>query len=397
MTSPNAASDPIVLDYGATTPVDPAVLEAMLPYFTAAWGNAGSTHALGRIARDAVERARALVAEAIGASPEEIVFTSGATESDNLAILGVVRGAQHRAHVVSSVIEHKAVLAACRQAEREQHALTLLRPDAQGRVDPADVRRALRDDTRIVSLMLGNNEIGTLNPVRDIAAVLDGHDVLFHCDAAQGIGQVPFDVRHIGVDLVSISAHKLYGPKGIGALFVRKGVERKLQPLGFGGGQEGGLRPGTLNVPSIVGFGEACRIARMRLVEESDRIRSLRDALLQGIRAAIPHVTVNGSLAERLPGNLNVSFGFMDAKRLMDRLDGRLCASLGSACTSERLHPSHVLRGIGAGNDRARSSVRFGVGRFTTREEIDRAIALVAGEVDRLRRASPLWQAIAAA
>lgn len=393
MTSASANGAPIVLDYGATTPVDPEVLEAMLPFFTKVWGNAGSAHSHGRAAREAVERARGEVAALIGARPEEIVITSGATESNNIAILGAVRGAGRKSHVISSLIEHKAVLDACRQAEREQHVVTWLRPDSVGRVEPAEVRRALRDDTVLVSLMLGNNEIGTLNPVKELSAVTREHPALFHCDATQGMGQVPFDVRELGVDLVSFSAHKLYGPKGVGALFVREGVEKKLTPLSFGGGQERGLRPGTLSVPHIVGFGEACRIARLRRDEERARIHSLRDALWQGLQAAIPQITVNGSLDERLPGNLNVAFSFVDAKRLLEVLDGRLCASLGSACTSQKLEPSHVLRGIGVGNDRARSSVRFGVGRFTTREEIDAVVTMVAEAVRQLRSASPLWQA----
>jgi cysteine desulfurase len=388
---------PIYLDYHAATPIDPQVRDAMMAHLEREWGNPGSQHALGRTSAQAVERAREHVAALIGAHPKEIVFTSGATEADNLAILGTLRRSSSAGHVLSSMIEHEAILAACHQAQREGHRATLLRPQKDGRICASDVAAALRDDTAIASFMLGNNEIGTINPIAEIAEVMCDHNGLLHCDATQGIGYVPLDVRETAIDLMSFSAHKICGPKGIGALYVRKDVAERLAPLIHGGGQEQGLRAGTLNVPAIVGFGEACRIMKQDGPQEAFRVEQLRDALWATLHRELAYVDVNGSLEHRLPGNLNVAFGFVDARHLVDALDGRVYVSLGSACTATSLDVSHVLRGIGIGNDRARRSVRFGLGRFTSAGQVMRTAEIVIDAVRALRHSSPLWNALSVA
>ena len=377
----------IFLDHNSTTPVDPRVLEAMLPFFSQVYGNAASrTHEFGWRAQEALERARRKVAEAIGAFPEEIVFTSGATESDNLAILGAAEALRDRGdHIVTTAIEHHAVLDPCHALERRGFSVTRLRPDAAGIISAQSVAEAITPRTVLVSVMAANNEIGTLQPIGEIAARARTAGALFHTDAAQAAGKIPIDVRAMGIDLLSISAHKVYGPKGMGALYVRRGNPPfKIEPLFFGGGHERGLRPGTPNVPGAVGLGAALDIARESLAEESGRIRALRDRLHQGIAGKLEGVSLNGHPEERLAGNLNLSFAGLPGEALIMSLKG-LAVSSGSACTSAKVEPSYVLRAIGVPPDLALASIRFGIGRFNTEEEIDHAVERVVATVRELR------------
>lgn len=366
---------PIYLDYHATTPIDPRVLTAMLPYLTEHFGNAASrTHAFGLRAEAAVTVAREAVAEALGAEPGEIVFTSGATESDNLAILGAARANRAKGdHVVTSSIEHRAVLDPFRQLEKEGFQVTFLPPDRHGVTSAEAVAAALSDRTILVSVMAASNEIGTLNPIAAIGRLCKERGALFHTDAAQAFGKVPLAVHALGVDLLSLSAHKICGPKGIGALYVRALNPRaRLEPILFGGGHEKGLRSGTLNVPGIVGLGAAARIAVAEMAEEDARVRALRDRLEKRLREEIPGAFVNGSPTERLAGNLNIGFPGVRADGLM--MDVReVAVSAGSACTSATPEPSHVLRGLGLSPEEANVSIRFSLGRFTTGEEVDAA------------------------
>ncbi len=387
---------PIYLDNQATTAVDPRVLEAMLPTFTKVYGNAASrNHSFGWEAEKLVEQAREQIAGLIDASPKEIVFTSGATESSNLAIKGAAHFYKEKGkHLVTSRIEHKATLDSCRALEVEGFEVTYLSPDKDGLHSAEQVKAALRPDTVLVSLMAANNEIGTLNPVEEIGAVTRARGVLFHCDAVQALGKIPFDVDKANVDLVSISAHKIYGPKGVGALYVRRKPRVRLTPLIDGGGHERGLRSGTLNVSGIVGLGAACEIAARELPEESRRLTALRDRRLARLRAAIPQVHLNGSFEHRLPGNLNVSFACVEGEAMLMSINQEVACSSGSACTSASLEPSYVLRALGVGDDMAHSSIRFGIGRFNTEEEIDYVAALVAKSVTRLRDMSPLWEMV---
>ena len=399
---------PIYLDCNATTPVDPRVFEAMEPYFTRVFGNPSSRgHVFGWEAEAAVDAAREAVARAMGASPREIVFTSGATESDNLAVLGV--GRLHRetgGHVVTASTEHPAVLDACRQLEREGLSVTYLAPErGSGAIGVERVREALTGKTVLVSLMLANNEIGTIQRIAEIGALCRDRGVLFHTDAVQGFGKVPFDVEAMNVDLASVSAHKLYGPKGVGALYVRaRHPHVRLQPVLFGGGHERGMRSGTLNVPGIVGLGRAAELGVAERPEESRRLRSLRARLHRGLTTRLEGVTLNGAEPpaidangelppgveeRRLPGNLNVSFAGVDGEALLVGMKD-IAVSTGSACTSASLAPSHVLTAIGVPPDLAHASIRFGLGRWTTVEEVDYAIETVAREVGRLREKSPL-------
>ncbi len=387
-------SRPIYMDNHSTTPVDPRVLEAMLPYFSERFGNAASrSHAYGWEASDAVEEARAHVAALLGASPKEIVFTSGATESDNLAIKGVLEAYRDRgAHVVTSVIEHKAVLDACKHVERQGASVTYLPVDGTGRVDPGDVERAIQPDTVLVSIMLANNEVGTIQPIAEIGAITRARGVLLHCDAVQGLGRVPFDVEAMHVDLASVSAHKMYGPKGTGALYVRRRNPRvRLIAQIDGGGHERGMRSGTLNVPGIVGLGEAARIARAEWERDRAHAASLRDRLRERLLAA-GDASVHGPSDDALrhPGNLNVSFGGVESEALMIALKDDVAVSSGSACTSASLEPSYVLRAMGVDEERAHASIRFGLGRFNTEDEVDRVAARVLEEVRRLRELSPV-------
>ncbi|MBN2576367.1 MAG: IscS subfamily cysteine desulfurase [Deltaproteobacteria bacterium] len=384
---------PIYMDYQATTPVDERVLLAMLPYLREDFGNAASrSHGFGWRAEEAVEKSREEVAKLIGAAGKEIVWTSGATESDNLAIKGVAEYYKDRGnHIVTAATEHKAVLDTCKRLEKQGFLVTYLPVDPDGRVNPAAVASAMTDKTILVSIMLANNEIGTVNPVDEIGQVAKAGGAFFHIDAVQGVGKIPFDVGRSRADLVSLSAHKMYGPKGIGALYVRRKPRVRLTPIIDGGGHEHGMRSGTLNVPGIVGFAKAAELCRLEMAEEAARVLALRERLRQGIEASVPNTSVNGSLAHRLPGNLNISFAFVEGEAMMMALKD-VAVSSGSACTSASLEPSYVLRALGVGEEMAHSSIRFGLGRFTTQEEVDYVVDLVASKVKKLREMSPLWE-----
>jgi cysteine desulfurase len=384
----------IYLDNNATTRVDPRVLEALLPWFCEDYGNAASRqHAAGRKAEEAVEAARAAVAELIGASPREIVFTSGATESDNLALKGVAQAHRHRGdHIVTAVTEHRAVLDSARRLERDGFRVTYLPVDSSGQVSAEQVDEAIGEKTILVSLMAANNEVGTLHPLEAIGAVCKRRGVLIHTDAVQAAGKVPLDVERLGIDLASLSAHKMYGPKGVGALYVRKHAPRvRIEPQMDGGGHERGLRSGTLNVPGIVGFGRACVLCQAEMADEAVRLTGLRERLRQGIVEALEGVTLNGHPSERLPGNLNLSFDWIKGEALLMGLRG-VAVSSGSACTSASPEPSYVLRALGVGEERAHGSLRFGLGRFNTIDEIEEVIAEVVRVVRHLRELSPLYQ-----
>jgi cysteine desulfurase len=383
---------PLYLDYHATTPVDPRVLEAMLPYFSEQFGNPHSKqHAWGWEARDAVEAARAQVAALIGASAGEIVFTGGATESNNLALRGVIAARPNRArHVVTVATEHKSVLDVCQGFERDGCDVTVLGVDGGGLIDLDDLRRALRQDTVLVSVMAANNEIGTIQPMAAIGAIVREHGALLHTDAAQAAGKIPIDVRAMNIDLLSLTGHKFYGPKGCGALFIRKAKPRlAITPLVAGGGQENGLRSGTLNVPGIVGLGRAAELCRLEMGVESARLAALRDRLLQGLQSKLPGLRVNGTLTPRLPHNLHVSFQGVEGEALLMAL-GDLAVSTGSACSSGSQAPSHVLQAIGATSHGGGASVRFGLGRSTTPADVDFAIERVTTVVTALLAAALL-------
>lgn len=388
---------PIYLDYAATCPVDRRVLDEMLPYFTEEYGNAASrTHAYGWRAEEAVEAARREVASLINADPKEITWTSGATESNNLAIKGVVEylAESGKKHIITAVTEHKATLDTCKYLERHGSEVTYLPVAADGRVTAEQVAQAIRPDTAVVSIMFANNETGVIHPIAEIGAACRAAGVLFHTDAVQAFGKVPIDVEAMRIDLLSVSAHKIYGPKGVGALYVRRRKPRvRLAPQIHGGGHERGNRSGTLNVPGIVGFGAAARIARETMVEETARIYGLREHLRERLTTEISHATLNGSLEHRIPGTLNVSFAYVEGESLLMGLKG-IAISSGSACTSASLEPSYVLRAMGLNDELAHSSLRITVGRFTTREELDTVADLVAREVARLREMSPLWEMV---
>jgi cysteine desulfurase len=384
----------IYMDNHSTTRVDPRVLEAMLPFFTTEFGNAASkSHAFGWRAEEAVTRARTQVAKAIHADPKEILFTSGATESDNLALFGALAAGRERGdHLITGATEHPAVLDTARRLVSQGAHVTVLPVDRHGRVDPDDVRRAITPRTLLVSLMFANNEVGTLHPVRETGAICKERGVLFHTDAAQAVGKVPVDVQDLGIDLLSISAHKIHGPKGIGALYVRRKNPRViLEPMIHGGGHERGLRSGTLNVPGAVALGVALEIAAAELPAESPRLRALRDRLHRGILARLDDVRLNGHPEERLPNNLNLSFPFVEGEALMMALDD-VAVSSGSACSSARKEPSHVLRAMGVSDDLVVTSIRFGLGRFNTEAEVDQVVERVAAAVARLREISPQYE-----
>ncbi len=387
---------PIYMDHNATTPVDPQVLEAMLPYFCEEFGNAASrNHSFGWRAEEAVGKAREQVARLIGAKPREIIFTSGATESDNLALKGVAEMYRDKGtHIVTQVTEHKAVLDSAKRLERQGFEVTYLPVDRDGLVDPEDVQHALRETTILISIMAANNEIGVLQPVSEIGRIAKDRGVLFHSDAAQAAGKVPVDVEAWGVDLVSLSAHKMYGPKGVGALYVRRRNPRvRLSPMMDGGGHERGMRSGTLDVPGIVGFGAACELAGEKMEPEAERLRSLRDRLEGGILSQVDEVYLNGHPERRLPGTSNLSFAYVEGESLMMGLN-EIAVSSGSACTSATLEPSYVLRALGVGDELAHSSIRFGLGRFNTEEEVDYVIKRVKETVERLREMSPLYEMV---
>ncbi len=390
-----ALTFPIYMDYHATTPLDPRVLEAMLPYFTKDFGNAASrTHVYGWTAEAAVDDARDGIAQLINAeSGKEIVFTSGATESDNLAIKGVAEYYQAKGnHIITTVIEHKAVLDSCKRLEKQGFQITYVPVGKDGLVDPEVIRAAITDKTILVSVMLANNEVGTIQPIAEIGKITRERGVLLHCDAVQGIGKTPFDVRAMNVDLASLTAHKIYGPKGVGALYVRRSKPRvRLVAQMDGGGHERGNRSGTLNVPGIVGFAKACEIMRKEGVVEAERLRGMRDRLKQRFTTELDEVVLNGHAERRLPGNLNVSFSFVEGEGLMMAIKD-VAVSSGSACTSASLEPSYVLRSMGLDEDLAHSSIRFGLGRFNTDEEVDYVANLVVSKVKRLREMSPLYE-----
>ena len=383
---PNRRPPGVYLDNQATTPTDPRVVEAMLPFFTERFGNPHSTHhAFGWDAEEAVEKGRAQLAALIGASPREIVFTSGATESNNLAIKGAARfHRDRRPHVVTLASEHKCVLESVRQLEREGHPVTILPVGGDGLVDLDRLAETVSGETAVVSIMAVNNEIGVIQPLAEIAAICRDRGAYFHCDAAQAIGKIPLDVAALGIDLLSVSGHKFYGPKGIGALYVRRRPRVRLEPLIDGGGQERGLRSGTLPTPLCVGLGVAAEIAAEELADEAERISGLKTRLLEGIRSRLSGVALNGHERLRVAGNLNLAFEGVDAEALIKALP-RLAISSGSACTSTAVEPSYVLQALGLPAERARASIRIGIGRFNTEADIDRALEDLVAQVTRLR------------
>jgi cysteine desulfurase len=384
------------MDYHATTPVDPRVVDAMLPYFSGRFGNAASrNHAFGWEAEDAVEAARRQVADLVGANAKEIIFTSGATESNNLAIKGVAEMYREKGnHVITCVTEHKAVIDTCKKLEKQGGRVTYLPVQKDGRIDLDDLRAAITDKTILITIMTANNEIGVLQPVAEIGAIAKEKGILFHTDAVQAVGKVPFNVNEAKVDLVSMSAHKIYGPKGVGALYVRRRNPRVLLAEQIsGGGHERGMRSGTLNVPGIVGLGQAAAIAQAEMATEGERLRTLRDRLNKKLHANLDELYINGSMEHRLPHNLNVSFAYVEGESLLMGIND-VAVSSGSACTSASLEPSYVLKALGAGDDLAHSSIRFGLGRWTTEEEVDYVVDKLTTVVRRLREMSPLYEMV---
>lgn len=384
---------PIYLDYQATTPTDPRVVEAMLPYFTERFGNPHSrNHRYGWEAEDAVEQARGQIAAIIGADPKEVIFTSGATESNNLAIKGVAYfHRDKKRHIVTVVTEHKCVLDSCRHLEEEGFRVTYLPVQQNGLIDLDQLRAAIEDDTVLVSVMAVNNEIGVIQPLAEIGRICRERGAYFHTDCAQAVGKIPLDVNAMQIDLLSISGHKIYGPKGIGALYVRRRPRIRLQPLITGGGQERGLRSGTLPTPLCVGLGEACAIAQREMADEAVRLEGLRKRFYDRITAALPEVYLNGDAEHRIPGNLNLSFAYVEGEGLMMGIKG-LSVSSGSACTSASLEPSYVLRALGVEEEMAHTSLRIGLGRYTTEAEVDAAVEQIVANVTKLREMSPLWE-----
>ena len=387
---------PIYMDYHATTPVDPRVLEAMLPYFTEHFGNSASrNHSFGWAAEEAVEAARKQVADLLGANPKEIIFTSGATESNNLAIKGAAEMYREKGnHIITCVIEHKAVIDTCKKLEKLGARVTYLPVQKDGRISLDELRAAITDKTILISIMTANNEIGVLQPVAEIGAIAKEKGILFHTDAVQAAGKVPFNVNEIKADLVSISAHKMYGPKGVGALFVRRRNPRVLLAEQIsGGGHERGMRSGTLNVPGIVGLGKAAALCQAEMAAEATRLSKLRDRLNEKFHQNLDEIYVNGSMEHRLPHSLNISFAYVEGESLLMGIND-VAVSSGSACTSASLEPSYVLKALGAGDDLAHSSIRFGLGRWTTEEEVDYVVEKLTSVVRRLREMSPLYEMV---
>ncbi len=386
---------PIYIDNHATTRVDPRVVDAMLPYFTEKYGNAASrNHEFGWKAEEAVETARGQIARLIHATPREIVFTSGATESDNLALKGVAEAYRAKGnHIITQATEHKAVLDTCKRLEKSGCEVTYLPVAKDGRIDLDDLRRAITPKTIVISIMHANNEIGVLQPIEEIGKIAKEKSVIFHVDAAQSVGRIPIDVEKLGIDLLAISAHKIYGPKGVGALYVRRKNPRvELSPLIDGGGHERGMRSGTLNVPGIVGLGKACELCEKEMTAENERLRILRDKLKDAILSRLDDTSINGTMEDRLPNNLNLSFAGVEGDALLMGIND-VAVSSGSACTSATLEPSYVLRALGVPEDLAHSSIRFGLGRFNTEEEVDYVAGRVVETVKRLRELSPLYEA----
>jgi cysteine desulfurase len=385
---------PIYMDNHATTPVDPRVLEAMLPFFGEKFGNAASrNHSFGWSAEEAVENARAQIARLVNANPKEIIFTSGATESNNLAIKGVAEMYREKGnHIITQVIEHKAVLDTCKRLEKYGFEVTYLPVEKDGRINLDDLRRAITPKTILISIMYANNEIGVINPIAEIGKIAKEKGVFFHVDGVQAAGKVPVDVQKDNIDLLSLSGHKIYGPKGVGALYVRRRNPRvQVSAIIDGGGHERGMRSGTLNVPGIVGMGKACEVCQNEMAEEGERLRGLRERLKDGIFAKLDEVYINGSMVHRLPHNLNVSFAFVEGESLLMGIND-VAVSSGSACTSATLEPSYVLKALGVGEDLAHTSIRFGLGRFNTQEEVDYVTDRVVETVNRLRELSPLYE-----
>ena len=386
---------PIYLDYQATTPCDPRVVEAMLPWFTEHFGNPHSrNHQYGWEAEEAVEIAREHIASIIGANPKEIVFTSGATESNNLAIKGVAQFYKGKKnHIITCVTEHKCVLDSCRHLQEEGFEVTYLPVHENGLIDLEQLKSAITEQTVLVSIMAVNNEIGVIQPLKEIGAICRERGVFFHTDCAQAVGKITLDVEAMNIDMLSISGHKIYGPKGIGALYVRRKPRVRLQALIHGGGQERGMRSGTLPTPLCVGLGEACRIAKAEMAAETTRLEGLRDRFLTTINNRLSDIFINGDVVMRIPGNLNISFAFVEGESLMMGIK-ELAVSSGSACTSASLEPSYVLRALGVEEELAHTSLRLGFGRFTTEQEVDYAANAIATQVERLRAMSPLWEMV---
>jgi cysteine desulfurase len=384
---------PIYLDYQATTPMDPRVLEAMMPYFTHQFGNPHSrSHSYGWEAEEGVEKARGQVAKLIGADEKEVIFTSGATESNNLAIRGVAEFYKDRKnHIVTTVTEHKCVLDTCRHLEQSGFEVTYLPVQKNGLIDLDALRAAVTDKTVVVSVMAVNNEIGVIQPLAEIGKICREKKAFFHTDAAQAVGKIPLDVEAMNIDLMSISGHKIYGPKGIGALYVRRKPRVRLVPLIVGGGQERGFRSGTLPTPLCVGLGEAAEIAMNEMEGEAKRLAKLQARMLKGLQDRLPEIFVNGDLEHRIPGNLNISFAYVEGESLMMGIKN-LAVSSGSACTSASLEPSYVLRALGVEEELAHTSLRIGLGRFTTEHEVDTAVDELVRHVKKLREMSPLWE-----
>jgi cysteine desulfurase len=385
---------PIYFDNHATTQVDPRVVQAMLPYFTEKFGNAASrNHPFGWAGEEAVENARAQVASLIGATPKEVIFTSGATESDNLMIKGVAEMYREKGnHIITQAIEHKAVLDTCKRLEKDGLEVTYLPVQRDGRVDPEDVRKAITPKTILITIMYANNEIGVINPIAEIGKIAKERGIFFAVDGVQAVGKIPVDVQRDNIDLLAISAHKIYGPKGVGALYVRRRNPRvQLSAIIDGGGHERGMRSGTLNVPGIVGLGAACEIAQKEMTEEAARLRKLRDRLRAGLEAKLDEVFINGSMEHRLPNNLNMSFAYVEGESLLMGIND-IAVSSGSACTSATLEPSYVLKALGVGEDLAHTSIRFGLGRFNTEEEVDYVTDKMVTVVKKLRDLSPLYE-----
>jgi len=387
---------PIYMDYHATTPVDPRVLQAMLPFFTEHFGNAASrNHAFGWEAEEAVESARKQVAELIGANPKEVIFTSGATESNNLAIKGVAEMYREKGnHIITCVTEHKAVIDTCKKLEKQGARVTYLPVQKDGRISLDDLRAAITDKTILITIMTANNEIGVLQPIAEIGAIAKEKGILFHTDAVQAVGKIPVNVNDLKVDMASMSAHKMYGPKGVGALYVRRRNPRVLLSEQIsGGGHERGMRSGTLNVPGIVGLGKAAELCRVEMAADTERLLKLRERLNVGLHKHLDELYINGSMEHRLPHNLNVSFAYVEGESLLMGIND-VAVSSGSACTSASLEPSYVLKALGAGDDLAHSSIRFGLGRWSTEEEVDYVIDKLTNVVRRLREMSPLYEMV---
>ena len=385
---------PIYMDNHATTPVDPRVLEAMMPYFTDKFGNAASrNHSFGWSAEEAVENARQQVASLIGATAKEIIFTSGATESDNLMIKGVAEMYREKGnHIITQAIEHKAVLDTCKNLEKHGFEVTYLPVERDGRVSPEAVRKAIKPTTILICIMYANNEIGVINPIAEIGKIAKEHGIVFAVDGVQAVGKIPVDVQKDNIDLLAISAHKIYGPKGVGALYVRRRNPRvQLSAIIDGGGHERGMRSGTLNVPGIAGLGKACELCHQEMSQEAERLRGLRERLRAGLEAKLDEVFINGSMEHRLPNNLNMSFAYVEGESLLMGIND-VAVSSGSACTSATLEPSYVLKALGVGEDLAHTSIRFGLGRFTTQEEVDYVIDKMVQVVTKLRELSPLYE-----